>query len=105
MSQPRLAVAAVSILLAAGSLVAQQLPRPAGEWPISMPDGKTIQLSSYRGKVVVLAFILTTCPHCQKTVGILSKLQPEYTPRGVQFLASAAEGGAKTAVPGFVQNF
>jgi peroxiredoxin len=105
MPLPRLALSAVLMTLAACSLPAQQLPRPAGEWSILTPDGKTIQLSSYRGKVVVLAFILTTCPHCQKSVGILSRLQPEYAPRGVQFLASAAEGGAKAAVPGFVQNF
>jgi peroxiredoxin len=91
--------------IAVCSLTAQQLPRPAGQWAIPTPDGKQLQLSSYRGKVVVLAFILTTCPHCQKTVGILSKLQPEYSPKGVQILASAAEAGAKTAVPGFVQSF
>lgn len=87
------------------SLGAQELPRPSGEWAIQTPDGKQILLSTYRGKVVVLAFILTTCPHCQKTIGILSKLQPEYSPKGVQFLATAAQDGAKAAVPPFVQMF
>ena len=91
--------------MAAFSLGAQQVPRPAGEWTIQTPDGKTIQLSSYRGKVVVLAFILTTCPHCQHTVGILGKLHPEYAPRGVQILASAAEAGAKALIPNFVSTF
>lgn len=93
------------LALAAFTLQAQEIPRKAGEWAIQMPDGKQLQLSSYRGKVVVLAFILTTCPHCQKTVGILTKIQNDYGPRGVQVLASAAEGNAKTTVPGFVQNF
>jgi peroxiredoxin len=101
MSKLRMAVLA----LAALSLGAQQLPRKAGEWAIQTVNGKPIQLSSYRGKVVVLAFILTTCPHCQKTVGVLSGLQPKYAPLGVQILASAAEANAKSAVPGFVQTF
>ena len=108
-TQLRLAVPAVllaiALAIAACPLGAQELPRQAGEWAIQTVDGKQIRIGSYRGKVVVLAFILTTCPHCQKTVGILSKLQPEYAPRGVQILASAAEAGAKTSVPGFVQNF
>ncbi len=101
MSKLRLGVLA----LAALSLGAQELPRKAGEWAIQTVGGKPIQLSSYRGKVVVLAFILTTCPHCQKTVGILSGLRTSYAPLGVQFLASAAESNAKSAVPGFVQTF
>ena len=87
------------------SLAAQQLPRKAGDWAIQTVDGKQIQIGSYRGKVVLLAFILTTCPHCQKTIGVLSGLQPKYGPLGVQFLASAVEGNAKAAVPGFVQSF
>ena len=86
-------------------LAAQELPRKAGEWAIYTPDGKQILLSSYRGKVVVLAFILTTCPHCQKTVGILTKLQPEYAARGLQVLASAVEENPRKTVPGFVRNF
>jgi thiol-disulfide isomerase/thioredoxin len=97
------ALAALSFALL--SLHAQELPRKAGEWSIQMPDGKQLLLSAYHGKVVVLAFILTTCPHCQKTVGILGKIQTDYAARGVQVLASALEANAKAAVPGFVQNF
>ena len=101
MSKLRLAALALMAL----SLGAQELPRKAGEWAIQTVDGKPIQLSSYRGKVVVLAFILTTCPHCQKTVGILSGLRNKYAPLGVQIVASAAESNAKSSVPGFVQTF
>ena len=83
----------------------QQLPRKAGPWQIDTVQGKPILLSDYRGKVVVVAFILTTCPHCQKTIGILSKLQPEFAPRGLQVVASAIEENAKAAIPGFVKNY
>jgi hypothetical protein len=45
-----------------------------------------IQLSQYRGKIVSLVFIYTTCSHCQEFTTILNVLAKEYTPRGVQFL-------------------
>lgn len=105
MRQLRIAVAAIVIGTLAAVAGAQQIPRKAGEWTIQTPGGKPLELGSYKGKIVVLAFILTTCPHCQKTIGVLSKLQPEYGPRGVQVLASAVEPGARSAVPGFVKTF
>jgi peroxiredoxin len=95
----------VAAALSASALQGQDIPRKAGEWSIQMADGKTANLSAYHGKVVVLTFILTTCPHCQKTIGILTKLQSEYGPKGVQVLASAVNGDAKSAVPGFIQTF
>lgn len=101
----RASVGLAVFALAAGSLAAQQLPRKAGDWTIQTTDGKRIQLAAYRGKVVVLAFILTTCPHCQKTVGILGGLEPKYAPLGVQMLASATNSGAREGVPGFVRTF
>jgi len=84
---------------------AQQVPRPAGEFAIKMPNGQVTLLSQYSGKVVVLAFISTTCPHCQHTTQLLSGLQSEYGPRGVQFLAAAFNPDAAQLVPGFIAQF
>lgn len=44
--------------LLAGSAFAVTIPRPAGEVPIQLPFGQTL-LSQYKGKIVVLGFILT----------------------------------------------
>ncbi len=96
------------ILFAALSVAvssAAQVPRQSPEFAINTMDGKQILLSQYKGKVVALIFILTTCPHCQHTVGILTKLQNEYGPRGFQVLATAIEDMAKMDVPGFIQQF
>ena len=70
-----------------------------------MPNGTQTLLSQYKGKVVVLAFILTTCPHCQHTCGILSKLQAEYGPQKLQVLSAAMDEGAQMKVPGFIRQF
>ncbi|HKW98151.1 MAG TPA: hypothetical protein VJN43_10485 [Bryobacteraceae bacterium] len=51
-----------ALALAVGSALsfAQEVPRPAGEFVISMNDGRQILLSHYSGKVVLLAFMFTT---------------------------------------------
>lgn len=42
------------------SSAAAELPREAGPVGITLPDGAKVNLADYRGKVVCLAFILTT---------------------------------------------
>lgn len=91
-----------ALLLTGLAAYAQQVPRPAGEFAIKMPNGQATLLSQYAGKVVVLAFISTTCPHCQRTTQVLSAIQNEYASRGVQVLAAAFNPDAAQLVPGFV---
>ncbi|MGH9593020.1 MAG: peroxiredoxin family protein, partial [Bryobacteraceae bacterium] len=59
-----------------------QIPRKAREFRLVEPSGKTALLSSLRGKVVVIQFLDTTCPHCQAYSMFLSKLVTELGPRG-----------------------
>lgn len=101
----RFAAAAVLAFFASVNLQAANIPRHSPEFAIDMLGGKQTLLSTYKGKVICLIFILTYCPHCQKTVGILSKLQNEYGPRGFQVLASAIEDMAGMAVPGFIKTY
>jgi peroxiredoxin len=97
--------ALLALVLTLPLMRAADLPRKAPELVIHTTDGKQILLSQYKGKVVVVCFILTTCPHCQMTIGHLNKLQQEYGPRGFQVLASAIEQNAREAIPGFVQRY
>lgn len=80
-------------------------PRKAPEFTIVDSAGKTTLLSSYRGKVVALAFIFTTCPHCQAECGVLSKLQGELGDKGFQPIAVAFNPDADKLVKSFVQTF
>jgi thiol-disulfide isomerase/thioredoxin len=84
---------------------AADLPIKASNFTINLVDGKTLTLSQYKGHPVVLAFILTSCSHCQMTVGVLSKLQNEYGPRGLQVVASAIETDSQAHVALFIKNF
>src|SRR5580700_8572803 len=88
------------------SVLAQPpMPRKAPELTVVEPSGKQTLLSSYRGKVVLLAFIFTTCPHCQAECGVMDKLQADLGPKGFQPLAVAFNDNAGMLVSGFIQNF
>lgn len=103
----RLAVCLSLAALSAASLGAwtvPDLPRKSPEFTITETTGKVTLLSSYRGKVVVLAFVHTTCPHCQAFSTELQKLQNELGPKGLQVIDVAWNPNAKLLVPGFVSS-
>ena len=56
MSLTRLAIFAAL----AATVFAQQIPRKSAEFVVKLTDGKEILVSSLRGKVVCLTFIVTT---------------------------------------------
>jgi peroxiredoxin len=99
---PRLFLAAS--LVSFSALAQPPMPRKAPELTIVEPSGKQTLLSSYRGKAVLLAFIFTTCPHCQAECGVMNKLQAELGPKGFQALAVAFNDNAGMLVNAFVQN-
>jgi len=79
----------LGLALASGALLAQSntpTPRKAPELSFVIPGQGEKLLSQYRGKVVALEFILTTCPHCQAASKTMTKFQEEYGPRGFQAL-------------------
>lgn len=59
-------------------------PYPAPDFVVNMPDGKPLHTSSLRGKVVVLEFLYTTCPHCQHASQVFTQLYKEFGARGFQ---------------------
>jgi peroxiredoxin len=96
---------ALALICLAAPMAGATLPRPAPDFTINLASGKQIQLSQYRGKVVLLAFILTTCSHCQRTTGYLNKLQGEFGARGFQVIESAIEENARSNVSAFAQQY
>jgi peroxiredoxin len=64
-------------------------PRKSPEFNISEPSGQQTALSSFKGKVVVVEFLLTNCPHCMRVAKMLGKLQGELGPQGLQTIGVA----------------
>jgi thiol-disulfide isomerase/thioredoxin len=81
--------ACVFAALGAAAYASGPVPRPAPALDFTDGTGKHINLANYKGKVVVVQFLLTTCPHCQVFSGLLNKLQAEYGAKGFQALGAA----------------
>jgi hypothetical protein len=79
--------------------------RPSPPFTIQRTGAPPLQLSQYRGKVVALAFIYTSCSHCQQLTTELNLIARDYADRGVQFLECAFNDDAVAAMPEFLQRF
>ncbi|MGA9627521.1 MAG: TlpA disulfide reductase family protein [Bryobacteraceae bacterium] len=99
--------AILTLLCATSALAADTAapPRPSPPLTIERLGAPDLQLSQYRGKVVALAFILTTCSHCQDLTKLLGPLSREYALRGVQVLECAFNDDAKQTMAEFLQQF
>lgn len=99
----------VFVLALSLGAVAQEPLRKAPELQFTIPGQGEKLLSQYRGKVVALEFISTSCPHCQAMAGIMSKLQSEYGARGFQAIDAAINVTQVASSPAerdaMVQNF
>lgn len=81
---------AAALLLSAVTASGQQIPRPSPDYTITIPGtGKQVTIGQYKGKVIALEFLLTTCPHCQAASRVLAKLEKELGPKGFQPLGVA----------------
>jgi peroxiredoxin len=80
-------------------------PRPIADMPIPAPGGKQILLKQYRGKVVLLALITTTCAPCIHSVDLFNKLQREFGPQGFQVVAAAVNLTAKDDAGPFAERY
>ena len=71
----------LAMLLCAVALCAADAGRRAPGF--SLPDVRAAEhdLADYRGKVVILEFMQTSCPHCNAFANILSQVQQKYGDR------------------------
>ncbi len=102
-----LPIVSVTALLAVSTLRAEgpPVPRHAPEFVLNYTDGTQKLLSSYRGKVVMIEFIFTTCQHCQHASQEFSKLYTEFGAKGFQPIGVAWNDMAKMLVPDFIKTF
>lgn len=75
----------VFLVLWCGSAFAQSFEKAP---QLSLKDirGRRIQLTDYRGKVVLLNFWATWCPPCRTEIPDLIKLQTEYRDQGLRII-------------------
>jgi thiol-disulfide isomerase/thioredoxin len=67
--------------------------------------GRTVRLSDYKGKVVLVNFWATWCPPCRAEVPDLVRWQREYKDRGLQVVGVTYPPTNLTGVRRFVRRF
>lgn len=80
------------------SLAVQSEDKPAPEFSLKDLEGNTVNLSDYKGKVVVVNFWATWCPPCRKEIPDFNELQAQYGEKGLQFIGIALDEEGVTKV-------
>ena len=101
----RVLAATAFVALTVSAFATPPLPRKSPEFTVTDPSGKQVLLSSLRGKIVVMPFMFTTCPHCQRFAQDLTQLQKEFGPRGVVFLGTVFNDANAAMAAQFVKEF
>jgi hypothetical protein len=72
------------------------LPRPLADVPILYPDGTKLSLKTkYRGRVMAIVLISTSCNGCREMVELFTKMREKFGPRGFVVVGAAIEENAK----------
>lgn len=91
----------LSLILLGSAAFGQAIPRQAIEFPITLATGQVISPTQFKGKVVAVELLLTTCPHCQQTARVITKLSKEYAPKGFVVIGGAVNTDGN--IPEFVK--
>jgi peroxiredoxin len=100
-----LASAAAFLALTVAAIAGPPVPRKSPEFTVTDPSGKQILISSFKGKILVMPFMFTTCPHCQREAQMLTKLQKEFGSRGVVMLGTVFNDASGPLATQFVKEF
>jgi peroxiredoxin len=76
-------------------LIRPSRAQAAKDFSVPTPNGKTLRLADYRGKVVFLNFWATWCPPCREEMPAMERLYQRYKDKGFVVLAVSmdSEGG------------
>jgi peroxiredoxin len=75
----------------------------APEFALESLDGKTVRLSDFRGKAVLVNFWATWCQPCKIEMPWFEEMQKQYGPNGFQVLGIAMDDAGKEDIAKFAR--
>ena len=94
----------LGILLALSPVAALAQGKTAPALALKDLRGRTVRLSDYKGKVVLLNFWATWCPPCRAEMPDLVKWQREYRGRGLQVIGITYPPTERAEVRQFIRS-
>ena len=76
----------------------------APDFSLPSLDGKTVRLSDFHGKVVILDFWATWCPPCRMEIPHFISLYNKYKNKGLEVVGIALDNEGVSAVQPFAQS-
>ena len=98
-----LRLAAAADAFEALALIKPTRVRVAEEFAVPTPNGQSIRLADYRGRVVLLNFWATWCPPCQAEMPAMERLYQGFKDRGFVLLAISVDADGGSVVKPFLQ--
>jgi len=90
------------IALVPASVLGQTVKAP--QFKLRDINGRTVRLSDYRGKVVLINFWATWCPPCRAEMPDLVQLERDYAKQGLQIIGITYPPETKTRVRRFARS-
>lgn len=79
--------------------------RKAADFDLKTLEGKSVKLSDYKGKIVIVDFWATWCPPCRKGIPDLVELQKEYKDKLVVIGISLDQQNTIKDLAPFIKNY
>jgi len=65
--------------------------------------GNTVNLSDFKGKVVLINFFATYCPPCRMEIPDFIRLQEKFSPKGFTVIGISVDNDGERVLPPFVE--
>ncbi len=96
---------ALFVLIAALPMAAAEVPRAISPFTITSFDGRVASLDDLKGKVVVVMFFSTTCPHCQNASIAMGPIYEELKAKGLEVVGLALNETGPSGLRAFAANY